>query len=52
MDNFLKNKSKTFSKFKEFKARVEKQSGKYIILVIYDGGVEYESKKFVEYCRE
>ena len=46
MDNFLKNESKMFSKFKEIKAMVEKQSRKYIIVLTSDGGLEYESKKF------
>ena len=46
MDNFLKNKSKTFSKSREMKVMVEKQSRKYIIVLIFDGGVEYDSNTF------
>lgn len=46
---FLKNKSKTFAKFIEFKALVEKQSVRYIIVLKSDRGGEYDSPKFVEY---
>ena len=48
----LKNKSKTFGRFRELKAMVEKQSGKYIAVLRSDGGGEYDSNKFTEYCRE
>ena len=35
---FLRHKSETFSKFKEFKALIEKQSGKSIKMLRSDGG--------------
>jgi hypothetical protein len=43
---FLKHKSETFAKFKEFKAEAEKQSGKYLKVLGSDGGGEYSSKEF------
>jgi len=44
MDCFLKNKSDTFSKFKDFKAEEEKKSGKYVKVLRLNGGGEYKSK--------
>jgi hypothetical protein len=41
---FLRHKSETFEKFKEFKAEAEKQSGKYIKALRLDGGGEYDSR--------
>jgi transposase InsO family protein len=49
---FLKNKSETFSKFKEFKAEAEKQSGKFVKVLRSDGGGEYNSKDFAYFCRQ
>jgi hypothetical protein len=43
---FLKHKSKNFAKFKNFKAKDEKQSGKYVKLLRSDGGGEYCSIEF------
>jgi hypothetical protein len=48
---FLKHKSETFDKFKEFKALVEKQSGLSIKILRSDRGGEYKSNEFLEYCR-
>jgi hypothetical protein len=48
---FLKNKSNTFTKFKEFKVVLEKCSGKYVKVLRSDGGGEYESKEFVNFWR-
>lgn len=48
---FIKNKSETFEKFKQFKAISEKQSGKQIKTLRSDGGGEYNSKEFSAYCR-
>lgn len=45
---FLKNESDIFKKFVEFKARVEKQTGKKIKNVRSDNGREYLSNKFKE----
>jgi hypothetical protein len=39
----MRHKSETFAKFKEFKAKVEKQSGKYVKVIRSDGGGEYNS---------
>ena len=47
---FLKQKSETFDKFKEFKAFVEKQSGLSIKILRSDRGGEYKSNEFLEYC--
>jgi transposase InsO family protein len=49
--NFLKHKSETFAKFKEFKSEDEKQSGKYIKSLRLDGGGEYSSKEFANLCK-
>jgi transposase InsO family protein len=48
---FLKHKSKTFDKFKEFNALVEKQSGLSIKILRSDGGGEYKSNALLEYWR-
>jgi transposase InsO family protein len=40
---FLRHKSETFAKFKEFKDEAEKQSGKYVKVLRSDGGGEYSS---------
>lgn len=49
---FLKDMFKTFGKFQDFKAMVDKQSGRYIKVLNYNGGGKYDSNKFLEYCRE
>jgi transposase InsO family protein len=49
---FLKKKSETFSKFKEFRALVEKQSGKSVKILRSDGGGEYDSNEFTDYCKQ
>lgn len=49
---FLKNKSDTFSKFKQFKAEAEKQSAKYIKVLRSDRGGEYNSKDFIDFCKQ
>jgi hypothetical protein len=46
---FLKHKSETCDKFKEFKALVEKQSGIFIKILRSDRGGEYKSNEFLEY---
>ena len=48
----LNNKSKTFSRFKEFKDPTEKQSGKFIKLLRSDGGGEYDSHEFTDFCKQ
>ena len=49
---FLKKKSETFSKFKEFKALVENQSDRQIKVLRSDRGGEYDSKALHEYCKQ
>jgi hypothetical protein len=48
---FLRQKSETFGKFKEFRALVEKQSGYQLKVLRSDGGGEYELKEFHDYCK-
>ena len=43
--------SETFAKFKEFKVEAEKQSGKYIKALRSDGGGEYNSREFANFCK-
>jgi transposase InsO family protein len=48
---FLRHKSETFTKFKEFKAEAEKQSGKFLKVLRSDGGGEYNSREFATFCK-
>ena len=45
----MQNKDQTFSKFHEFKALVEKESGKKIKALRSDNGGEYFSQEFKEF---
>jgi len=49
---FLKQKSETFVKFKEFKAFAENQSDQKIKILRSNRGGEYDSKEFHEYCKQ
>ncbi|GKB28169.1 retrovirus-related pol polyprotein from transposon TNT 1-94 [Tanacetum coccineum] len=49
---FVVEKSEAFHIFKEFKARVEKQSGSFIKCLRTDRGGEYNSTEFKEFCKE
>ena len=49
---FLKAKSETFDKFKEFKTLIENQTGRHIRILRSDNGGEYESNEFDDFCRE
>ena len=49
---FMKNKSESFEKFKEFKAKVENQTGKSIKTLRSDRGGEYLSTEFIEFLKE
>lgn len=49
---FLKEKSDTFSKFKEFKKVVEAEVGKKILCLQTDKGGEYTSYEFSDFLRE
>ena len=48
---FLKEKSSAFMIFKEFKAKVERESGCKLISLRSDRGGEYTSNAFKDYCR-
>ncbi|KAK2442743.1 putative mitochondrial protein [Trifolium repens] len=48
----IKVKSEAFDVFKKVKALVEKQSGKSIKVLRTDGGGEYTSTEFENYCKE
>lgn len=48
---FLKTKDETFSHFKAFKALVENESGLKIKALRHDGGGEYVSHEFRDYCK-
>jgi transposase InsO family protein len=48
---FLENNYEVFGKFKEFKAFVEKQSGKSIKILRTHNGKEYVNKDFDNYCK-
>jgi len=47
---FMKTKGQVFSRFQEFKALVENQTGKKIRVLRSDNGGEYTSKKFMDFC--
>ena len=47
---FMQKKDQTFSKFCEFKALVEKESGKQVKALRSDNGGEYISNKFKDFC--
>ena len=49
---FLKAKSETFDRFKEFKILIENQTRRHIHILRSDNGGEYESKEFNDFCRE
>jgi transposase InsO family protein len=49
---FLKAKSDTFDKFKEYKSFIEKQTGKHIRTLRTDNGGEFESLQFEDFCNE
>jgi transposase InsO family protein len=48
---FLKAKSETFDKFKEYKAFIEKKTGKHIRILRIDNGREFESLQFEDFCK-
>ena len=47
---FVQNKDQTFSKFYEFKALVEKESGNKLKALRSDNGGEYISNQFKDLC--
>jgi transposase InsO family protein len=46
----MQKKDQTFSKFCEFKALVEKESGKKVKALRSDNGGEYISNEFKDFC--
>ncbi len=46
----IKLKSEALEVFKKFKTLIEKESGKSIKILRTDGGGEYTSKSFEEFC--
>ena len=48
----MQKKSETFSKFCEFKALVEKESGKQVNALRSNNGGEYISNEFKDLCRK
>jgi hypothetical protein len=49
---FIQKKDQTFSKFYEFKAMVEKESGKQVKALRSDNGGEYISNEFKYFCNK
>lgn len=49
---FLRRKNELFDKFLEFKAKVEKQTGKFIKTVRSDNGGEYRSNELEDYLKK
>jgi hypothetical protein len=49
---FMKTKDEVFSRFQEFRAQVENQTGKKIKVLRSDNGGEYTSNDFKDFCKE
>ena len=49
---FMKNKDEVFSRFKEFKALIEKHTEKKIKTFLSDNGEEFTSNEFKDLCKE
>ncbi|KAL4360887.1 hypothetical protein GQ457_04G022640 [Hibiscus cannabinus] len=49
---FLKQKSKVFAKFKQWKAQVENQTGRKIKYLRSDNGIEYTDSQFQRFCED
>ena len=50
--DFMKEKGETFSKFKEFKEKVESHLGRRIKKLRIDNGGEYTSDEFQTYLKD
>ena len=48
---FLKHKYEVFDLFKVFRALVENQSRRKIMILGYENGGEYVNSKFIHYCK-
>jgi transposase InsO family protein len=49
---FMKTKDEIFSRVREFKARVEKKTGKKIKVLRSYNGEDYTSNDFKDFCKE
>jgi transposase InsO family protein len=49
---FLRNKSKVFDRFKDFKTLVENQIEKIIKVLRIDNGGEFRENEFEEFCKK
>ena len=49
---FLKQKSKVFAKFKQWKVKVKNQTGRKIKYLRSDNGTEYTDSRFQKLCEE
>ena len=49
---FMKEKSEVFTHFQSFEVMVEKQIGKYVKCLRFDGGGEYFSKEFSKFLND
>jgi hypothetical protein len=47
---FLRNKSNTFARFKEFKAKAERQTGSLLCMLVSNGGGEFLNDNFKDLC--
>lgn len=47
----MKEKSKVFTKFKEWKMEVENLTGRKIMILKSDNGGEYKDSKFLDFCK-
>ncbi|KAK3014360.1 hypothetical protein RJ639_009082 [Escallonia herrerae] len=49
---FMKHKSEVFNMFKQWKARVENQTGKKLKYFRSDNGMEYKDEEFLQFCKD
>jgi transposase InsO family protein len=49
---FMRHKSKTFAKFKLWKAEMENQTGRKIKCLMIDNGIEYTNDEFRVFCEQ
>ena len=49
---FMRHKSKTFAKFKLWKAKAENQTGRKVKCLKLDNGTEYTDSKFTKLCEQ
>ena len=49
---FMREKSEVFTKFKIWRAEVEKEQGRSVKCLSSDNGGEYTSREFQDYCEE